>query len=512
MRIRVKVFRFDPSKDENPRYDEYVLDVDENTTVLDVLTEIQRRYDPTLAFRYSCRRGICGSCAVSVNGIPVLACLTRVIDIPSNDGSYTIEPLPGFKVVRDLVVDLTPLRSWITKARTYLHRFTPYTPPDRIEPSIAKKLLDLRQCISCGICQSICPVTKISTRFGGPYVMRSIAQVALDPRNEFRHFEIAYMHDLYSCLMCSQCVALCPHEVPIVDAVQSLREQSFSNDRAPAKLVQIVEAVMDPEIGNPLFMDRADRGKWIESAGIELDPSSKILIFAGCMASYADNESVIDLAKLMALASIKFNALGSEEMCCGMPLYLAGAIEQAKKVAEMNLKTFEKLNVKTIVTPCPSCYRMFVQIYPRLGVNLSEIGIEVQHAVHIMKSILDSYTPTKIGVKATYHDPCDLGRHCGIYDLPRDIARAIGIEIVEMKYSRQYSMCCGAGGDLRIVNPALSLEIARRRIEHIPKGIDIVIHTCPTCRIQFEDACSSLGMNIKNVPLQSLVLKALASR
>ncbi len=511
-KIKVKVFRYNPAKDSEPYFREYIVEVDDMSTVLDVLTGIQEQ-DPTFMFMYSCRRGVCGSCAVIVNGIPVLACQTRILEIPSINGEYKIEPLYIFPVKRDLVVDTSKILRFRLVERNRLYRVKPYIPPERIDVELSKKLEILKECTYCTLCLNACPIYALErTRFSGPITMRILATYSQDPRDGLDRISLAYMKGLYLCLTCGLCKAVCPYEIPIDTEVLNLRMRSYSRNLVPEKLVDVRESILDPELGNPLFKSRDERGYWVK----DLKPSNKgrVLVFAGCMASYVDVDSVKALCKILEICGIEYQVLGSNEYCCGMPLYLMGDRSSASELAKKNLELFLKLGIERIVTPCPSCYRMFKYIYPDLGIDISSKGIEIMHSVHILLELMNKgciETIPRVDIVATYHDPCDLGRHSGIFDEPRTIINRVVKKFIEMNNNRykQYSVCCGAGGNLRITDPKLSLRIAVKRLEDIPQNIDVVLHACPTCKIQFIEACNSINKQIANVSLQELLLKTL---
>ncbi len=513
MRIRIRLHRFDPSRDEVPRYEEYELDLDPKASVLDALRVVQERYDPTLAFDYSCRRGVCGTCGVRINGVPMLACQTTIENLAKIFGNcVTIEPLKSFKLVRDLSVDRSkPLRE-LDRLRPWLHRSEPYVAPETMDPAKARELQEVRKCIHCLLCVDACPVKEVAgTGFGGPLTLRILATYARDPRDSLDRFSIAYSEGLYLCLVCDGCTASCPQEIEIGKLVIELRAGCWSRGLVHHKVRDAVEGIKDEEFGNPLWLPREDRGKWVE--GLEVSNRGKVLLFAGCMASYVDHQSVVPLAKVLKSLGMEFRVLGSEEYCCGLPLLLAGDLEGFKEVASKNFETFRSLGIERIVTPCPSCYRTFKTLYRQYaGIDLSEIGIEVVHFTQLLYELWNRGVLKlgKLRGVVTYHDPCDLGRHEGVYEEPRALIEALGLELVEMKRCRNYARCCGAGGNVRIADPELSLRVAELRLrEDLPPNVSMIIHTCPTCRVQLEEGSQRLGLEIENVSLAKLVAKSM---
>jgi succinate dehydrogenase / fumarate reductase iron-sulfur subunit len=151
MEVVLKICRFDPQKDIQPFFQEFAVSVEGSQTVLDSLL-LAWRQDPTLSFRRSCRSAICGSCAVRINGQPALACQTLISQATKNGDTLTIEPLPHFRQLKDLVVDLEPFFESLRATIPWLILREDYD--GRLSPEIARRLEDPATCILCGICQA----------------------------------------------------------------------------------------------------------------------------------------------------------------------------------------------------------------------------------------------------------------------------------------------------------------------------------------------------------------------
>ncbi len=510
--VKLRIYRFDPSTDEDERFDEYLLEAAPKDSLLNLLLKVKEEHDPTLAVSYSCRKGVCGSCTVLVNGIPMQACQTTIEFLVNTFGStLVVEPLKSFRVLKDLVVDRRSAWNEILRTRGWLHRLQPYFAPEFMSQDIAKILQSYRDCVFCMACSEICPVKKVGSQvFSGPHILRLIHSFSRDPRDGLDRSSVAVAEGLYKCLVCDACSEVCPRGINIGSAVLALRAEAYEKGLAPEKIKAVTEAILDETVGNPLWLSREERGKW--TTNLEVTSKAGILVYAGCMASYADNDSVIALARLLEEAGLKYIVLGEKEHCCGMPLLLAGDLKGAKKLAEENARILAETGAKMLVTPCPSCYRMFKHLYPEyLDVNLEDKGIRIMHAVHLVYSLLREgrLKVEPIETIATYHDPCDLGRHEGVYEEPRIILRSAVAGFVEMKTNKQYAQCCGAGGNLRIIDPELSLEIGVTRIKQAPKAAEIMAHACPTCKVQLKEASERAGANIEHLSIQEIVVKAL---
>ena len=196
--LHVKVQRFDPKKDKVPRVESYTVSVNDGARVLHVLHAIHDTIDPTLAYRYCCGSGQCGSCAVRVNGEPVLACMEEAQD------GITIAPL-NLPVRQDLVVDLLPKIEQIASLKPGADCKLPTKEEiDAIKP--------LRDCIECLACVSVCPAMDV-TKFLGPTAMRQEMRLALDPRDTGDWVPDAIRDGLFNCTSCQACYKVCPKKI-----------------------------------------------------------------------------------------------------------------------------------------------------------------------------------------------------------------------------------------------------------------------------------------------------------
>src|SRR5512136_274114 len=207
--------RFDPDRDTEPYFRTYRVRVNDGARVLHVLHAIHDTMDSTLAYRHSCGSGQCGSCAVRVNGEPVLACMEEA------QNNITIEPL-NLSVKKDLVVDLLPKLETIAS-------FKPSDIPRMPTKSDIDTIKPLRDCIECLCCVSVCPAMDV-TKFLGPTAMRQEMRLALDPRDIDDRITAAVQEGLFTCTSCQACWKVCPKEIEIPGkAIEKLR--SFANQK-----------------------------------------------------------------------------------------------------------------------------------------------------------------------------------------------------------------------------------------------------------------------------------------
>jgi heterodisulfide reductase subunit D len=197
------------------------------------------------------------------------------------------------------------------------------------------------------------------------------------------------------------------------------------------------------------------------------------------------------VSNVLENTGISFITLGKEEKCCGQPLLRAGHEGIVDTLAKDNTKAIERTGVKTVITACPGCLRMLKKEYPRF---VGDLGFEVLHFAEFFNDVMKKSALKTQGSqnklrKVTYHDPCDLGMHMGIYDQPREIITGFSnAELIEMSRNREKTWCCGGGnGILSNVFPELSVNMSEDRVKQAKDvGAEIIVTACPNCCILLE--------------------------
>jgi succinate dehydrogenase / fumarate reductase iron-sulfur subunit len=225
---KFKIYRYDPATGENPSWDTYELDMAlSGPMVLDAIIAIKNEMDSTLAFRRSCREGVCGSCAMNINGRNTLAC-TMTMD-ECGGGTITISPLPHQPVVRDLVPDLTNFYAQYASIEPWLHTDTP-TPEKEWKQSEEdrKKLDGLYECILCACCSTSCPsYWWNSERFLGPAALLQANRWIRDSRDEATGDRLDALEDpfrLYRCHTIMNCAQVCPKGLNPAEAIAAIKK------------------------------------------------------------------------------------------------------------------------------------------------------------------------------------------------------------------------------------------------------------------------------------------------
>lgn len=223
-----RIYRYNPDKDDNPQVDTFEIDTSEcGPMVLDALIKIKNEVDSTLTFRRSCREGICGSCAMNVDGTNTLACIKSIDEVK---GDVNIYPLPHMKVIKDLVPDLTHFYSQYTSVKPWLQ--TDSAPPsdgERLQsPEDREKLDGLYECILCACCSTSCPsYWWNSDKYLGPAVLLQSYRWIIDSRDEYKGDRLSDLEDsfkLYRCHTIMNCAKTCPKGLNPAKAIGEIKK------------------------------------------------------------------------------------------------------------------------------------------------------------------------------------------------------------------------------------------------------------------------------------------------
>jgi succinate dehydrogenase/fumarate reductase iron-sulfur protein len=223
--VRIRIYRYDPEVDQSPRYDAFEVPRSPWMRVIDVLDYVHDTLAVDIAYRWLCSVKRCGSCAVTVNGSPALACWE-----PAQD-EMTIEPLRGLPVIRDLVISREPFDEGLAQLDPLLDRRTEYTGfPEPLSHEVMARSSSLRDCIQCLACYASCPVVaEPGSGFGGPALLVALAELALDPRDGGDRTRAAHEQlGVFKCVSCYECERVCPMEIPVVaDAIEPLKRKVY---------------------------------------------------------------------------------------------------------------------------------------------------------------------------------------------------------------------------------------------------------------------------------------------
>lgn len=230
-KLTFSIFRYNPADpDSKPEMKNYYLTETENLNLFVALNKIREEQDPSIQFDFCCRAGICGACAMVINGRPGLACHTKVKDLPDQ---ITLMPLPGFKLVGDLSVDTgTWFRSMNEKIESWVHtdkEFDPEAEEERMDNALAEKIYELDRCIECGCCVGACATAQMREDFLGAVALNRISRFIIDPRDkrqEKDYFEVVGTDQgIFGCMGLLGCEDVCPKDIPLQDQLAYVRRK-----------------------------------------------------------------------------------------------------------------------------------------------------------------------------------------------------------------------------------------------------------------------------------------------
>ncbi len=223
-RIRLQIARYRPEQESEATFDEYEVPYAKETAVLDGLNYVKDALDGTLAYRWSCRMGICGSCGMTVNGEPKLTCATFLGDYAP--GPVRIEPLRNFPVIRDLIVDIGDFMQKLVRVKPWIVRAAEKPVSEGEYRQTPEQLDDYKQysmCINCMLCYAACPIYGLDPKFIGPAVIALAQRYNLDNRDEGSAERMAVLSEhegIWGCTFVGECTKVCPKHVDPAGAIQ----------------------------------------------------------------------------------------------------------------------------------------------------------------------------------------------------------------------------------------------------------------------------------------------------
>jgi len=385
----------------------------------------------------------------------------------------------------------------------------------KIDEFTWKDLLDLYSCIECGRCQDNCPAhlsEKPLTPKGlivdlqhhllevGPRLLKKAGEGSADAQeadDESLTVPSNVISDdtLWACTTCGACVEHCPiciEQMPkIIDMRRYLvlMESSFPSEAVA--VFKNMETNSNPwGIG---WAERADWAKELDVKKISDNPEAEILFWVGCSGAFDERNKKVSeaLVKILKAAGVNFAILGEEEKCCGDSARRMGNEYLFQMMAQENVETLNKYNVKKIVATCPHGFNTLKNEYPRFGGNYE--------VVHHSQLIMDLIQSGKIKLKngssgaLAYHDSCYLGRYNGVYDEPREALKAAGFDITPLERQYRTSLCCGAGGGRMWLEETIGTRVNEMRTQEIvDKGVELIGTACPFCLTMIEDGVKEL--------------------
>lgn len=369
-------------------------------------------------------------------------------------------------------------------------------------------------CAKCGFCRSACPIFEmLGFESNSPSGKIYLARTFLN--GEGGDIPAQYAEKIFQCTLCGNCRQSCSAGIDLRRFWLEMRQRIAQSPRALSSLKGLGEAISSQH--NILGEPNENRLVWNENlpeelAGFEPKRQAEVVYFVGCVSSFFPLVYGIPQAfvQILERAEVDYTVLGGEEWCCGFPLGGAGVPEGLPALARHNVTTVREIGARKLVTTCPSCYLTWKHDYAQLATG---IDFEIMHSAEFLLDLLDR---KQLKLKAieevvTFHDPCDLGRNAGMYEVPRRlIDRIPGIERVEMLHAGEEAFCCGGGGDLEMTNPGLSAGIARRRLQEVVETkATSLLSACQQCKRTLLGASRKEKLKLKVLDVTELVWRAL---
>lgn len=367
-------------------------------------------------------------------------------------------------------------------------------------------------CLECGKCTAVCPISRREPA----YSPRLTVERALWGEGEELLTDVL----LWSCLTCQQCYERCPSAVHYVEFIRNLRAlargsgqeglcshgeaiQTWMRMMTSPELKQNRLEWLDEDLkvsadGHPLPLPKLGEGG---GRGVGAGSASDTVYFVGCLPYYdvLFNKIGAQGVEIARSAVRVLNRLGVEpivlenERCCGHDLLWEGDVANFRKLAKLNMAMLRDTGARRIVTTCPECARTLKVDYPAY---VGDLGMEV---VHIAELLAQKLTEGRLRIPhpasriTTYHDPCRLGRHLGIYDAPRQVIEALGLELVEMEHSGKNALCCGTSCWTNCGAINRQIQVDRLR-EAKATGAELLVTACAKCQIHFRCAMDDVGL------------------
>ncbi len=332
----------------------------------------------------------------------------------------------------------------------------------------------VRMCAACPkLCRHVCP-TFFAWRSDSP-TPHGRALLIHQHLTGTRSVDERAVEVIYQCLECSNCLVYCLPEIDIASIVEEFRTELVKEHNYPKGLRALRDSIKQKF--NPYNEPQSERTAWMTGQKIS---GGRVLYFVGCTASYREQNIARDTVALLEKMSFGVRLM-EEEHCCGSPLFRTGFVDDALELARHNVSEINSMDIDEVVVTCPGCYRVLTQDYPKHGI---EIHRPVYHITQFLKKHLNRVPRFESDETVTYHDPCHLGRHCDVYDEPREvIAQASGKQVVEMARNRENAMCCGNGAGMRTLFSDRAKTIADERIQQaLVIGAKYLVTACPFCK------------------------------
>jgi Fe-S oxidoreductase len=379
----------------------------------------------------------------------------------------------------------------------------------QIEQFTWKQLLDLDACTRCGRCQDACPAyasgkklspkklvqdlkTHMQQVYPFPFVNKPI-----DPRPDMIS-EAVTDEVIWDCTTCRACEQACPIYIERIDKVVDMRRSlTMEQTKLPESAQEALKSLSTRD--HPWRGTTLTRTAWAEGLDVKTmaeDSNVDMLYWVGCTGALDERNVKVSraMAKILKAAGVKFGILGTEEGCCGDPARRMGDEYLFQTLCQKNIEILKQYNVKKILTACPHGYNSFKYEYPQFGGNY-EVVHHTQLIAELIRDGKLKLSKLEGNKTVTYHDSCYLGRYNDIYNEPREILKATGLNKIEMARSGSISFCCGGGGGHMWMEEDPEKRVNVKRAEQVVQSkANMVATACPFCLVMLVDGLKTKGV------------------
>jgi len=361
-------------------------------------------------------------------------------------------------------------------------------------------------CVECGKCTTVCPVTRFNPEFAPRLVVvRALAGEDMDLSKD---------GDIWICNTCEICNNMCPYEVDYSGFIRGMRGEACKEGHEPdCTQGGLLHATMRIMANSDLPQKRLD---WITDE-LKVADKGDVFLFVGCLpqldAIFEDRN--LNLVETARSAVRIMNHMGIEpivspiEKCCGHDLNWAGDEKNFIKLMNHNVQMIKDSGAKTVVFPCPECMRTFDLDYQDF---LGDFDFEMVHISEFLATAIEEGKlkfPENISISTTFHDSCRLGRHLGLYDEPRKVLTEIpSVELVELEKNRDTATCCGVSGFMSCNSTSKVMQMEKMQ-DAKSTGADVLVTPCAKCRIHLD--CSTrdetpIDNDLINIPIMDFTV------
>ena len=322
--------------------------------------------------------------------------------------------------------------------------------------------------------------------------------------------EISWNEDvadvIFACPTCGNCIENCRFDKFkdfLVDFIELARVEANKAGFTPSKQINLIKRIENPEMYNPYGEINSDNEDLKKK--YDLPDQAEWIYYIGCTSNYRQKELRDATIRFLKKAGIDFTLI--DEHCCCSPIIRTGQISPVESFIDYNLSKIKSAGASKVITSCAGCYKTIKKDWAKSHYDL---GIEVFHTVELIKKLMDENKlkfNSEYNKTITYHDPCHLGRHMKVYEVPREVYKKIpGIKLVEMKRNRANAYCCGAGGGVKIGYPEWAINTSKERLEEAKStGASIISSVCPFCRTNLSDARDTYDINLEVLDLLEII-------